>query len=198
MTGAALKITVNDVAALQRLEGIRSRAKDQNAISKIMGEVMRDSIETTFSQEGVPAHSWRRLHASTLATQYATHGKKKNKKPWKLTGLNTIGFLRFANGKLILQNQGRLKNSITYRPASAADGMPQLVIGSNLIYARIHQLGGIIRPKSAKALRFPVATPEGLKWITKKSVTIPARPYLVFRPEDPGKIAAAVQDYLLN
>ena len=47
-------------------------------------------------------------------------------------------------------------------------------IGTNLKYARIHELGGIIRPKSAKALHFTV----GGRHRQAQVVHIPARPYL--------------------
>ena len=46
-------------------------------------------------------------------------------------------------------------------------------VGSDRIYARIHQLGGVIRPKGKKALKFTV----GGKTLFRKKVTIPARPY---------------------
>ena len=47
--------------------------------------------------------------------------------------------------------------------------------GRFVIYARIHELGGIIRVKKAKYLRFK--TPDG-SWHAVKKVRIPPRPYL--------------------
>ena len=47
-------------------------------------------------------------------------------------------------------------------------------VGSNLVYARIHEIGGVIRPKTAKALHFVI---DG-QHIVVQSVTIPPRPYL--------------------
>jgi HK97 gp10 family phage protein len=43
-----------------------------------------------------------------------------------------------------------------------------------VIYAKIHEFGGIIKARSAKFLRFQV---EG-QWVMTKSVHMPARPYL--------------------
>lgn len=192
MTGVSLTIKVDSIKAIQRLQRIQGGLESPR-LMRVLGEVMRDSIEETFAQEGSPSGSWRKVHASTLGVQYANVGKKKGKKAFRANGSNTVGFLRFASGKKILQNMGHLKNSITYKSAGS-----QLLIGSNLKYARIHQLGGVIRAKSAKALRFPISTPAGIQWITKKSVTIPARPYLVFRPEDPLKLKEAVEDFLLE
>lgn len=54
-------------------------------------------------------------------------------------------------------------------------------IGSNLIYAGIHQTGGTIVPKNGDALAF--ALPNG-EFVTVGKVTIPARPYLGVSPDD--------------
>lgn len=64
---------------------------------------------------------------------------------------------------------GDLARSVTY----VVKGN-RVVIGSNLRYARIHELGGVIRAKTAPLLTFKI----GGKWISKLQVTIPARPFL--------------------
>jgi phage virion morphogenesis protein len=69
--------------------------------------------------------------------------------------------------KLLIQS-GRLRRSINYE----VDGHT-VRIGTDVIYGRIHQLGGMAG--------------RGRK------VHIPARPYLVFRPEDPDRIAKAME-----
>ena len=69
---------------------------------------------------------------------------------------------------------GGLQGSISFRT-----GASSVTIGSNKIYAGVHQFGAVIRPKG-KALVFRMA--GGLAFA--KSVTIPARPYLGFGPED--------------
>ena len=47
-------------------------------------------------------------------------------------------------------------------------------VGSPLVYAAIHEYGGIIRPKNAKYLVFQIDS----KWIRTKKVTIPKREWL--------------------
>jgi len=47
-------------------------------------------------------------------------------------------------------------------------------VGSRLVYAAIHEYGGIIKPKNAKYLVFQI---EG-KWIRTKKVTMPKREWL--------------------
>ena len=47
-------------------------------------------------------------------------------------------------------------------------------VGSPVVYAAIHQFGGIIRPVNSKYLVFQI----GGKWIRTKKVTMPARKWL--------------------
>lgn len=80
--------------------------------------------------------------------------------PWKVV----------RRGGHPLIGKGLLMRSISARNATQ-EGVEW---GSNRIYAAIHQLGGVIRPVNGKALHFKVAG----GFVTVKSVTIPARPYL--------------------
>ncbi len=64
--------------------------------------------------------------------------------------------------------------------------------GSNRIDAGIHQLGGTIRPKTAKKLAFKGV--NGMVFADK--VTIPARPYLGINAEDVAEINATAQDWM--
>lgn len=48
------------------------------------------------------------------------------------------------------------------------------VVGTPIVYARIHEFGGTIVPKRAPYLRFKI----GDQWFARKSVTMPARPYM--------------------
>lgn len=79
----------------------------------------------------------------------------------------------FGNGKT-LTNTGELKDSVTSSATSHTAS-----VGTNMIYARIHHFGGIIRPKQKSHLIF--ATPNGFAKV--KSVTLPARPFLPISPD---------------
>ncbi|ALF02104.1 phage virion morphogenesis protein [Salipiger abyssi] len=69
-----------------------------------------------------------------------------------------------------LHDSGQLMRSITEEAAPN-----QVTVGSNMIYAGIHQTGGTIVPREKGALTFTLANGET---VTVGSVTIPARPYL--------------------
>ena len=87
----------------------------------------------------------------------------------------------------ILVKSAILKNSIHYQ-ASNKD----VSIGTNILYAALHQFGGVITPKNKKALSFNI----GGKQIFAKSVTIPARPYLGFGASDEEIVKDTINDFL--
>lgn len=162
-------IAVNDKALQISLRNFSSRISPAPLL-KIAGEVMRGSIERTFREQGSPAGSWAPLAASTL---------KRGKG---------------GAGRLKLIQSGRLKNSISYLMSGNT-----LVIGTNLVYAHIQQEGGFAgrrEPSNKRKLghhidhHFGVHGP--MKW---RRPFIPARPYLVFRPEDPQRMKDAMELY---
>lgn len=69
-----------------------------------------------------------------------------------------------------LHATGRLARSITSAPEAR-----QVQVGSNLIYAGVHQEGAIIRAKTAGGLHFMLADGEE---VVVGEVTIPRRAYL--------------------
>jgi phage virion morphogenesis protein len=74
-----------------------------------------------------------------------------------------------TQGGQTMTDTARLRQSFGHKVGGGS-----VSIGTNMIYAVINQLGGIIRAKRARGLRFKI----GKRWATKKSVTIPPRPFL--------------------
>ena len=72
-------------------------------------------------------------------------------------------------GTFIQARTGKLSQSLTYRV-----GKDYADVGTNLVYARIHEYGGTIYPKHGKYLVFTI---NGQKIFATK-VKIPKRPYL--------------------
>lgn len=67
-----------------------------------------------------------------------------------------------------------------------------LRVGTNKIYAAIHQFGGTITPRNAEALVFRL----GGRVVRAKKVTIPARPFLGISEADRKQIAAVFAAHL--
>lgn len=86
-----------------------------------------------------------------------------------------------------LHDTGRLMRSIT-----AEAGPRQVRVGSNLIYAGVHQTGAKIVPKTKDALYFTLA--NGTK-VVAQSVTIPARPYLGISVAEADTIVETIRNW---
>lgn len=99
-----------------------------------------------------------------------------------------------GGGIEILTRSGALRSSLNLRL-----GLTEVSWGSPMLYSRIHQLGGVIKPKNAAALAFSLGGGRGLSpvhLVRVQSVTIPARPYLGISPADGEEITAIAGRYL--
>lgn len=144
----SIEIRLDNKAVQDALLKVAAKAETLRPLMKNIAGIMADATEENFSQQGRP-DKWQELAESTI---------KKRKKAGHWPGQ-------------ILQVEGRLATSITtqYDNESA-------IIGSNLDYAAIHQLGG----QAGK----------------NKSITIPARPYLKVTNEDFENIQEAIKIFL--
>jgi phage gpG-like protein len=81
-------------------------------------------------------------------------------------------------GQVLHRKTGDLASHLTWRHVSEHETAVGVY---GVIYARIHELGGTIRPKTAGgALRFRI----GNQWIVAKLVRMPKRSYLVTGIQD--------------
>lgn len=87
--------------------------------------------------------------------------------------------------------RGGLQGSITFDAAR-----DEVSVGSNKIYANVHQFGAIIKAKNFPFLIF--RTPDGVPYGRARQVRIPARPYLGIGPEDEDTILDAVEVFWLR
>lgn len=119
--------------------------------------------------------NWRALHeeigellVSSTRDRFR-RGIGPDGKPWKPS------VRARKEGGQTLRDTGLLANSIHY----AADSR-RVEVGTNDKRARVHQEGMTIRPKRAKWLRFRLAD----QWVTRRQVTVPARPFLGISSQD--------------
>ena len=143
-----IEIKLDNKEVESRLLDLAKRSEKLRPLMKNIAGVFAYSTEENFKNEGRP-DKWTELSESTIKQ------RTKNKQ-WP---------------GMILQVSGQLASSVnTYYDNDSA------VIGSNLEYAAIHQLGG-------QAGR-------------NKSVEIPARPYLQLIPEDFEEILSMTENFL--
>ena len=142
-----IEIKLDNKEVESRLLDLAQRSENLRPLMKNIAGIFAYSTEENFKEEGRP--KWTDLADST---------KGQRKKTGHYPGQ-------------ILQVSGQLASSIsTYYDDDSA------VIGSNLDYAAIHQLGG-------KAGR-------------NKKVLIPARPYLNLNDDDFEEIMNSINNYL--
>ncbi len=111
-------------------------------------------------------------------------------RPWKPSER-----ARLQHGQT-LRDTGRLMQSITYRATRR-----QVEVGTNVIYAPVHQFGAEIRPVRAKWLRFPApgtdpdpTDHDSPHWRFAKRVYVPPRPFLGIDADDRAEIVDIVED----
>lgn len=144
-----IEIKLDNKEVESRLLDWVKRSENLRPLMKNIAGIMADSTEENFKEEGRP--KWKDLSEKTKTAR-----RKTGHYPGQ-----------------ILQVSGQLAMSITtqYDNESA-------VIGSNKVYAAIHQLGG----------------PAG----KNKKTTIPARPYLNLADDDYQDIINSIQTFLLR
>ncbi|WP_150297795.1 phage virion morphogenesis protein [Salipiger aestuarii] len=148
-----LKVSFEDAAPQAALARASFGAVDMTELMDIVGTVLvNGAVErissTNVSPDGVP---WPKSLRAML-------------------GGGDDGEPGAGNAGPTLHDTGRLMRSIT----SEAEPT-RVAIGSNLIYAGVHQTGATITPKTKGALFFTLANGEQ---VIATSVKIPARPYL--------------------
>lgn len=154
-----LVVEVNDAQFAQAMKRLDELIKDMTPALRGIGEYLAGSSQDRFGSQTAPDGS-----AWTPLSKWYRDGKS-------------------ANQDKILTLRGYLRSSVHWQV------MPdQVLVGSNLEYAAIHQFGGIIRPKQAKALKV------GGRVVSQ--VKIPARPYLGISTDDATESEALVADYL--
>ena len=148
MSNKPIEIKIDNKDVERKLLGLAQKGENLRPLMKNIAGIFASATEENFKNEGRP-DKWTELTEAT---------KKQRTKQKKWPGQ-------------ILQVSGQLASSIStqYDDESA-------VIGSNLDYAAIHQLGG----QAGK----------------NKKVEIPARPYLFLTEDDNQEILSECEKYL--
>ncbi len=164
-SGVSLRLEFRGLAAFQTtLDQLALASANRRPVLEAIGGRLLLSTQERFERqcdsEGKP---WKPLALSTLM-----HRAGKN--PWTQGGLRK-GAVRKLSAAQILHRSGRLLGSISTRVHDGA-----VEVGTNTVYARIHQLGG--------------DAGRGHK------THIPARPYLGINAADEAAIVAIVNRHI--
>lgn len=194
---------------------LRAGVADRSGILKIVGDLMTASIARTFRGEGSPAGSWPALAVATLRS-------KKYKGIHKLLVLSgrlfrsisyavegdtlTIGTNVAYAGVHQFGSADRRGGSIG--PQARVAGRSVKVGAYTFAHAYRASSGdkyGTIKRQTAEGFPIKGKRRKLISGVSIKQVTvgehrryqnIPARPYLVFRPEDPARFVSGIEAYL--
>ena len=146
----------------QSISDTMGRMTDLSGAWDVVGEVVLGAVEDRFQAQGEPT-GWPGLKDGTK------EGRRVGSAAARAAG----------KGPQMLQDTGRLKSSITAEKGSGyyeERSSDELVIGTNVVYAAIHNFGG-------QAGR-------------NRATTIPQREFTNMLPEDVDEIAATIDDYI--
>jgi phage gpG-like protein len=107
---------------------------------------------------------------------------------WPALAPSTIKSRKFVSGDKILIRRGLLLNSVNEQ-VTVAGHEGKLVHGTNLKYAAIQNSGGFAGRKTQS----PKSRARGKKF---RRPFIPARQFIVFRPEDPQRMTDAAETFI--
>lgn len=156
---------------LRALRQAASEMGNARPLMRSVAGIMLRAVEDNFEQEGRP--KWKDLHPGTKLTRHLQG-------TWP--------------GK-ILQRSGGLASSIQQQ-----FDQRQAVVGTNKVYAAIHQFGGrtkphVIRPRTKRALSFGGIV---VRQVNHPGSEIPARPFLRLTPGDLRDIMGAAQHHYVR
>jgi len=114
-------------------------------------------------------------------------GEDPDGQPW--APLNPLYAADKPPGLPVLTLSHHLRNSIV----SEANGSV-LTVGTDVKYAAVHQFGAVIEPKEARQLSFEM----GGRLFHRRSVTMPARPYLGWSNRDYDTMIENLEAYLTS
>ncbi|MEX2480199.1 MAG: phage virion morphogenesis protein [Gammaproteobacteria bacterium] len=145
-------------------------------------EALQGYVERASNPRGMFDNIGARLVVSTQRRFERKQGPDGS--PWPPAIRELLG-----DGRPTLRVSGILVQSLTHNATESG-----VEVGTNVLYAAIHQLGGTITAKTSKGLRFKV----GGQWATKQQVTIPARPFLGIDEDDETEILAIARDWIAD
>ena len=164
MSGVTLQTQVVGDAAIRAFAQLRGVVSDTSPIMRAIGTALVESTHTRFEKAVDPeGNAWAPLNPLYESIKRGP------------------GILRESGMR------GGLMGSITRRATHDS-----VEIGTNKVYAAVHQFGAVIRPVRARKLRFWLST--GL--VAADEVEIPARPYLGISDEDELTIYETLVDAL--
>lgn len=186
MAGVSLQYIPDDAKVRQLVADLGNRVRDLTPLLELLCQRMDASTHKTFSDEGRPV-KWQPSRRVERAGELSATKR------------------RVGGGLKTLRLTGRLEGSVVWRPT----GPYEMRGGTNVVYGRIHQLGGHIEGTVMVGMHIRTITEAFGKRLKAgptqviigqhprhMDTTIPARPFLVVQPTDEAYFAREIVAYL--
>jgi phage gpG-like protein len=207
---SAITATVDDREVRIGLGGLRADVVDRGKMLSIAGVLMRASVARTFREEGSPAGSWPALALSTLKNKRYKSGHKL----LILTGrlFSSITYVVNADTLTIGTNviYARVQQQGSADRSGGSIGPQAKLIGRGVHVPEHKATRSSFRRKGydlradkngrLRKVRVRFQGPANRADFTvsahDRHQNIPARPFLVIRPEDPQRIVSGIEAWL--
>lgn len=175
MAGASITVTLQDRAVRRFLDELVRRGTRLAPVMQSIAAELLSTAQDRFAAERAPDGTpWAALQPATVLARLGGADKVYTKKSSWAKGRMRKGAAEKMGALKILQDRRQLYSSLT----TAADDSAAMV-GTNKIYAALHQFGGADADTSNKG-----------------TLAVPARPYLGITPEDERAIGNLLSAYL--
>ncbi|MCU4601868.1 phage virion morphogenesis protein [Acinetobacter ursingii] len=177
-----LKFNIRSEVIVNVLSHAEATLDNPNPMFQDMGEYQVQSTQQNFRDSKSPdGTKWQPNSESTYMSILGSLHENKD------GTLNKKGINRIQSKKPLV-GSGLLRDQIHYQVSGDL-----LLVGSNLVYAAIHQFGGTIKPKNKKTLSWKIGNVS----VFAKKVVIPAREYLGISLKDETELQNIVADHIL-
>ncbi len=209
-------VQIDDANLKVALGAFRLSLEQNGDLMSQIGAAMLVSIRRTFREQGSPAHSWMPLAPSTIKSNPRKYGDGHKLLINKGILLDSIGFKPEAGSVIIGTNLryaavhqfgSRDRGSIGIGPRTKAMENATVKVKEHTYGRLAASLGtgrqAIVNKANRRQLvRRALVGPRNQMRVHVAGHTrhqnIPARPYLVFRPEDPRRIQSLVNAFIRN
>ncbi|QNI34532.1 phage virion morphogenesis protein [Alloacidobacterium dinghuense] len=206
-------IQVDSSRALVALGRFRLSLQENEELMRELGAAQLVSIRRTFREQGSPAGSWVPLSPNTIKRNPRKYGDGHKLLIDKGTLLNSITY-RVQTGAVVIGTSlkyaavhqfGSRDRSVAIGPQTEAESKATVDVKAGSYYRQAGELGTGKMKKSDKSgvlrsTRMKILGPRNASLVNARAHTrhqnIPPRPYLVFRPEDPGRLRGIVTRFV--
>jgi phage gpG-like protein len=198
-------IQVDQSRTVVALGAFRLSVEQRGELMQELGMSQLVSVRRTFRERGSPAGSWVPLAASTIRRNPKIYGAGHKLLIRSGRLLNSIGIAQTSPTEVVLSTNvvyaavhqfGSRDRHAAIGPKSATEAAATVDVGGSSYFRLSSELGtGKLAGRKRR-----IQGPRNARQVNvrghSRHQNIPPRPYLVFRPEDPARLASIAGAYV--